>query len=714
MSVPAILPKTCLVVAMSWMFAIAPLSAAPREPEALLPRWLLAIENGGLSRRDVGEIKRLAKSKDDAVRVRALALHAQILGECEGNLAAGLALLLPEVISAEKSAPLVKDLAKAKGKDDILAKAIAAIPPAAQWDATRPELCLALSRLLAVAGRAPAALAGFDRIGRGHDGPPRALAAEGMGDLQAGLKDWPAAVSAYELALKVIAWLKQQSQWQDDIPTLLNPLEKRIRDKLAKAKDAWDAERYGPDFVAYRTARRAEFAGRLPEAAVRYDLLRREFPGTVYAEAAGLYGPQCLLRLAVADGRHLTETAIRDLETRLDVGQRLLRTSDNLPARIRAGLADDLAGETALLAGLKTLPVGDKAEQRALADLDAFLAESPYGLYRGEALQTIGDYHLEEKLDLPNAGRYYREAYKWLDEIRRMAAIALPEPPLVAAAVTAPPAAEKRIVGWTGWAEPTPIDPGALVNRRNCPWYLAALRGRNGRMLSLCFFIEGDLEQAQKAARAILLYDPVERHFADLGRPNAHARLQSGFDRGWLRTPPEELALFKDRQRVATLLGDFYYEIEDEPKTLRVRRNLAVGVYGRLDRSRFASANYRLAEILYRTGNLDEARTRLREVADMSGKPGPAYCEALLGLGNLAFMGPEPSDKLAAATWYEQALAVAKTDIQRQCAIHYLANAQRLGGRPRDAMKTYQNYLKEYPDGAFRDLSRKYLAEISP
>ena len=98
----------------------------------------------------------------------------------------------------------------------------------------------------------------------------------------------------------------------------------------------------------------------------------------------------------------------------------------------------------------------------------------------------------------------------------------------------------------------------------------------------------------------------------------------------------------------------------------------------------------------------------------MSGKPGPAYCEALIGLGNLAFMSPKPTDKLAAAAWYEQALAVAKTDIQRQCALHYLANAQRLGGRPRDAMKTYQGYLKEYPDGAFRDLSRKYLAEISP
>jgi hypothetical protein len=35
----------------------------------------------------------------------------------------------------------------------------------------------------------PAALAEFDRIGRGNDGPLRALAAEGMGDLHAGLKD---------------------------------------------------------------------------------------------------------------------------------------------------------------------------------------------------------------------------------------------------------------------------------------------------------------------------------------------------------------------------------------------------------------------------------------------------------------------------------------------------------------------------------------------
>jgi hypothetical protein len=125
------------------------LVAESRDADSSLARWLLAVENGGLSQSDLRECKRLTKSKDNAIRVRALALYAQILGENQGDLAAALSLLLPELLSARQAAPLLKELSKsgAKKKDDGLSAVIAAIPPAAAaaWDtAVCPELCIAL------------------------------------------------------------------------------------------------------------------------------------------------------------------------------------------------------------------------------------------------------------------------------------------------------------------------------------------------------------------------------------------------------------------------------------------------------------------------------------------------------------------------------------------------------------------------------------------
>ncbi|MBN1225321.1 MAG: tetratricopeptide repeat protein, partial [Candidatus Aminicenantes bacterium] len=320
---------------------------------------------------------------------------------------------------------------------------------------------------------------------------------------------------------------------------------------------------------------------------------------------------------------------------------------------------------------------------------------------------------LETLLDVEKAFACYARCYKWLGDSARLgkelSGWAVPDK---AAYVSRPPQTEKKLTGWTQWIEKNPVRPEQIINRIHCRWYLDSLKARNGKMLSLCFFIKGDKEQALKAAKAVIMFEPLERMMYDSRQPNSYTRLIRGYQLGWMRCMPQELALFSDKLRTAVLLGDFYYEIEDEERCEAVRRRLAEGLLGRLNHDQEASAKYRLAEILYRMFRVQEAKILLLELTGKKYKGAYRSPDALIGLGNIYSAAPGRENLVEAIRCYESAVSVAGTPHHEQTAMYYLASAYREDGRPKDALQTYRRLLKKYPAGTYIKLIEKYINKI--
>jgi len=580
-----------------------------------------------------------------------------------------------------------------------------------KWDLKHPQLCVITARLLAFAGKHSEALAGFDKVGRDLKGVSRIVAAEGIGDMMFSLKRWEQSVNNFKFALKTIQYLKKQSEYQNDPDKLIAILEKRIRKKLSAAEKAWDEERYGPGFVAYREARSFELKKDYLKAAALFRRIPNQFPGTVYADAAVLYGNNSLLQLAEPARRRIAEKAIEDIGSRLSKERRLFnKSADKMTIRTRELYELELNKDELLLVEIKDIPLGKKAIPTAAKALNSFIFENRYGPYRGEAMQLLGDHFLETELDVEKAYRYYGDCYKWLGEIRKQKpALDAYRVPQKAASVTRPPIAEKELTGWIANITKTKIKPEQIINRLHCSWYLDSLRARNGKMLSLCFFIKGDQEQALNATKAILKYEPLEKMFYQKGAPNSYNRLYQGYKKGWLCTPPDQLSLFQNRKKLAVILGDFYFEIEDEEKCRKIRERMLAEKYGSLNREQEACARYKLAEIAYRQFDFETVKSILNDFTLNKYKGCLARADALIGLGNVYIQDNKATS--TAISCYEMAARCAN-GLKKEMALYYTANAYALLKDEKNALYKYKEVLKLNPDTTFRNLCHEKIRKL--
>ncbi len=264
------------------------------------------MERGDFGDKDLRELARLSKKGD----VNAAAVLAQFYGEFSGDLPAALQLLCPLFLDKNVSDGILRLSADKKTKPEEL---LLRIPHASSWRKEQSLACVAMARILAVSGKCAAAAAAFDLVGMNTQGITQALAAEGVGDMNYLLKRWQESVGGYEFALKALGIMRARSEFDAEKDSVA-VVEDRIRRKLAKAKKMWDSERYGPEFVAYREARGADLSGDHPMAVLRYSQIEKDYPGTVYSEAAGLYGPVCLLELADPDAEKALQGKIAATE----------------------------------------------------------------------------------------------------------------------------------------------------------------------------------------------------------------------------------------------------------------------------------------------------------------------------------------------------------------------------------------------------------------
>ena len=302
-------------------------------------------------------------------------------------------------------------------------------------------------------------------------------------------------------------------------------LIRRLEGLLQQAQRLADMDLYGEDFVRYRDAERLRRVDGQPAPAREIYLeIIQKWPEGIYAEAARLYAAQCLVAL------------------------------------------------------------GKIAE--AKRELAAFRASDPYGLYRGEAVLEMGRIALECDLAPQAAKGCFLLLQTWLWEVQdktplNIERLAVRE---AAEAVTAPPPQEKYTDFW-GNVKKSAVQPGQLVNRKTCPWYLDDLKEQMAMYLGFLAFVEGKKDEALAWYKRILECDPATRRMDTSGTANDYSRLKWGAEHGYLYARPSDLRLYdkNPRQKLAVLLFDFYFVTEQTAKAESVARRLLKGEFGLLN-----------------------------------------------------------------------------------------------------------------------------------
>ncbi len=312
---------------------------------------------------------------------------------------------------------------------------------------------------------------------------------------------------------------------------------------------------YGEDFVLYREAETLRRSRRRhKEALDKYREIVERFPDGIYAEAAGLYGPLCQIEL----------------------------------------------GETV-------------EAERGLA---AFIRANKHGLYRGEALLEMGRLALERRASAQQARRAFDALASWLDEAPKqdsfIEAFSVSD---AARKLTTPPPAEKRVDFWGNIKKET-IRSGQLVNRRSCGWYLDDLREQCAAFRGFLFFVAGKKKEALECYERLLDHDAQTRRLELGGIWNNYRRLKWGVEHGYLYAYPQELRLYAGRQRLAVLLGDFYYLTERFERAGKIYDAILSDRFGRLAARKRQYPQYASATCLYWTRGREAAFSAYMKVFD--------------------------------------------------------------------------------------------------
>ncbi|MFA7235254.1 MAG: hypothetical protein WC058_00195, partial [Phycisphaeraceae bacterium] len=165
-----------------------------------------------------------------------------------------------------------------------------------------------------------------------------------------------------------------------------------------------------------------------------------------------------------------------------------------------------------------------------------------------------------------------------------------------------PPDEERHRDFW-GNIKKNPIEPGELVNRKTCPWYMDDLEEQCAKFRGFLAFASGDGKGATEQWNRIPKLDATNTDAGDLRtNPNDYHRLMFGVEHGYLVAYPQDLALYEGRQKFAVLLGDFYYITQQFDKAVEICGRLlkADKGMGRLNSAQQDYVHYLCGASLYR------------------------------------------------------------------------------------------------------------------
>jgi tetratricopeptide (TPR) repeat protein len=477
-------------------------------------------------------------------------------------------------------------------------------------------------------------------------------AAEGCGQALILLGRAGQAVKSYEFA---IAYAQNTEALFDNTDDLA-PFMSRLRKGLDEARYAWDIERYGKAFVRYRDAERHRRQTKRYERAIEvYEELAREYPDTIWAEAAGFYTGWCLRE----------QSKLRE----------------------------------------------------AAGWWRKFIADDPHGLYRGEAMIALGDLTLEHDLNAPRAIERYEQAIGWLAEIEQYDEKNEPEKVEDRARQVAAAAASR--VARDGWGNVVVADNriGAVVNRSNTPWYLDKLRYDAHLKLGFAHAAAGNNEQATEAFATLQTYDARAEEDEKRIWDTTSQRLAKALDpqRNGPRNENDHLRVFQGKRRVAAYLGNLNYDALEWDKARALYTRLLDGEMGALTPAEEAYTVYLLGNIEHMAGNEKQAFNHLKafETEERYAKT-PIAAKALYTYGAIACQYRMRGDTYE-ETWQRILPLVVKRypqNPQAERALFHFGFASFHTGNKETAADAYRAYLERYPEGRFRDISTRHLQEM--
>jgi len=593
--------RVALAVAFALSASCAALARAEdrlAEERKQLAELAAGLADGMVGRRELSLIERLARSAEPTLRPRFEVLLARHEREYLGDAAAALRRLAPLLLSEAQ----LDEWRKADGQSDISArrggvaarradspsKAVGpppAFPPPHTWriEPERVDAACEAAYAWQDLDFPERALAIVDAWGGKFSDWPRVRAAECAGDILLANGRTQPAVEAYRLALGI---LNQMSRRTERLNAEQRLALARVRGNLREAERRAKIERHGPGWYLYYEAENLRKTEGDPLRALwAFDRLAREYPKTVYAEAGRAYGIQVLLQLARADGRARAERMLADAaqsaaEQRARVTA--MRRSGVAPRRVALAEEAAVALETRIKE-LQSLPRGPAAEREAFARAEAFLVERPRGLYRGETLLDLARWTLEEKLDLTTAQERYTAAWAWLEDIARgEAALDTYEVPREAAEVSRAPRAAVT-ADRMGNIQNVKIEPGMIVNRRTCAWYLDGLRAETALALGFLAWQRGENEVAAEWYARADRVDHRGRLLREQGWAGAGRRLKQALELGLLHASEEESRRYQGPQRIAVTLAEFHYCADRPERALAMTDRLLAGEFGPMD-----------------------------------------------------------------------------------------------------------------------------------
>ena len=310
-------------------------------------------------------------------------------------------------------------------------------------------------------------------------------------------------------------------------------LMQRIQGELSRVRRLEDIKLYGPDFVLYRKANRLRFQGNFQQAAPLFIKLVRKYPTTPYATAGKYYYCLCL------------------------IGQ--------------ANQAPDRDRRYALV-------------HRAQRYLTNFCQRNPYGLYRTQALLTLGRTLMQYDLNVPAATHCFSELAAHLHNLRHTQKLVTPKLKVKPAAVAlvTPPRNRYQPVNFWGMVHQSAIRPGQLLNRLSASWLMNKTAQQCVQWQGFLEFLQGHKKRALAYYHKILKFNAQVQAQQTAGEPNVYLRLIADDQQGYMIAHPPELRLYHGRLKTALLTGDFFLITKRWKQAALYFPSMLAGDFGRL------------------------------------------------------------------------------------------------------------------------------------
>lgn len=644
-AVKAMLCFMCIAVAVFGFSVCAADKAKPKreDPDVKFVREMFfKLPQGIFAKSDKGQLEKLLKGKNEDLRPRCAALLSMYERLYNNDsvasvLEAGNFLIDGKLLKSWKTTneKLYKEQlekwktesAEAKtAKQDIpekpSEKIYADFPESDQWNIDENSVYCAVEVVRAHmdSGKDREAMKMLSAIGRKFTQLPRVLSAECGGDLLLRLQQYEQCVEFYGFALKSLEEMRLVSDNTKDKRDYTKDelfIKRRIESSLLKAQNTWDSERYGEGWVLYREGenfRRKDH--KYADAMGKYAEMRKKFAATIYDEIAVAHTIKCLLALSNPDYDQKLDEALKEEKKDLYALQCQLKLAQKakLSEKGIQYFVDEISAVEKRIKLLEEIPDPKEAVKNAFKQAEEMITANKFGLYRGEVLKDLAEFSFNRDMDTKKAFALYTRLWAWLEEVDKvdqdLAKFTVPDQ---AALVSAPPAEETTFDRMGNYSFTSP-DIGDIVNRKTCPWYLDDLREKAALSLGFISFLGGKNEDAVKWYEKATAFDRLTGMLASKGEWNNVKRLSWGAEHGYLYAYPQELKLYKGKQKMAVLLGDFYFCTERFGKAEAVFNNLLKGDYGSLTHEQSDYPTYAIGACRYWTVGRKEACKQYEKV----------------------------------------------------------------------------------------------------